>query len=70
MKDNTEDNTKAFFESEDGQKSILQERALKLDKKFQEAQAEKMRSKEEKVWFSHIFPSAVHWGRDRLGQQD
>ena len=49
MKDNTEDNTKAFFESEDGQKSILQERALKLDKKFQEAQAEKMRSKEEKV---------------------
>ena len=39
---------KVFLKSEDGQKLILQERALTLDSKLYEAQAEKMKSKEEK----------------------
>ena len=49
MRDNTKDNTKAFLESEDGQKLILQERGLTLDSKLYGAQAERMRSKEENL---------------------
>ena len=40
MKDNTQDNTKVFLKSEDGQKLILQKGALTLDRKLYEAQAE------------------------------
>ena len=47
MRDNTTDNTKAFLESEDGQKLSLQERGLTLESKFYGAQTERMRSKEE-----------------------
>ena len=52
MKDNTKDNKWAILESEEeDQKLFLQERALTLDSKLYEAQAEKMRSKEEKFNF-------------------
>ena len=52
---NMKDNTKAFFESEDGQKLILQERALRLDSRLFEALTEKMRSKEEKFVLRRSF---------------
>ena len=55
MKGNEEDNTRAFLESEDGQKLILQERSLSLDRKLYEAQAEKMKSKDEKFNFRRSF---------------
>ena len=55
MKGNEEDNTRAFLESEHGQKLILQERSLSLDRKIYEAQAEKMKSKDEKFNLRRSF---------------
>ena len=55
MKGNKGDNTRAFLESEDGQKLILQERSLSLDRKLYEAQAEKMKPKDEKLNFRRSF---------------
>ena len=55
MKGNEEDNTRAFLESEDGQKLILQERSLSLERKLYEAQAEKMKSKDEKFSLRRSF---------------
>ena len=58
MKDNTQDNTKVFLKSEDGQKLILQKSALTLDRKLYEAQAEKMKSEEQ-----NSSPSDQPWPR-------
>ena len=55
MKSVTKDNTKAFLDSEEGQKLILQEQSLELDTKLYQAQAEKMRSQEEKSSFRRAF---------------
>ena len=44
-KDQTKDNTKEFLESEEGQKLLLQETSLKLDRKLFHDQAQKMGSK-------------------------
>ena len=55
MKSVTSDNTKAFLESEEGQKLFLQEQSLTLDSKLYEAQAEKMRSQEEKFNLRRSF---------------
>lgn len=61
------DNTKAFLESEDGQKLILQERALLLDSKLCEAQAEKMRSEEEKLSSPRSFRELFIGAETSLG---
>ena len=55
MKSVIKDNTKAFLDSEEGQKLILQEQSLELDIKLYQAQAEKMRSQEEKSSFRRAF---------------
>ena len=55
MKSVIKDNTKAFLDSEEGQELILQEQSLKLDIKLYQAQAEKMRSQEEKSSFRRAF---------------
>ena len=55
LKSVTPDNAKAFLDSEEGQKSILQEQSLELDSKLYQAQAEKMRSQEERSSFRRTF---------------
>ena len=49
------DSTKAFLDSEEGRKLILQEQSLELDSKLYQTQAEKMRSQEEKSSFRRSF---------------
>ena len=55
MKGRTEDNTKAFVESEFGQTLLLQEESLKLDSRVYQAQAEKMGCKEENLHLHRSF---------------
>ena len=59
MRDNTKEVTKAFLESEDGQKLIL-------DSKFYGAQAERVRSKEENL-DQKKFPKAPDTYRKSRG---
>ena len=55
MKSVIKDNTKAFLDSEEGQRLILQEQSLDLDIKLYQAQAERMESQEEKSSFRRAF---------------
>ena len=67
MKDNTQDNTKVFLKSEDGQKLILRKSALTLDRKLYEAQAEKMKSEEQNFSSEFFFkdPDTCRKGKER-----
>ncbi|KAM0798580.1 hypothetical protein BDR22DRAFT_858948 [Usnea florida] len=55
MKSVTKDNTKAFLDSEEGQKLMLQEQSLELDSKLYQTQAGKMRSQDEKFSLRRSF---------------
>ena len=55
MKKVTKDNTKAFLDSEEGQKLMLQEYSLELDSKLYQTQAEKMRCQDEKFSLRRSF---------------
>ena len=71
MKDDTEDNKWAILErEEEDRKLILQERSLRLDSKLYEAQAEKMRSKEERFNFRRSHLQLYIGGEYGLGSKN
>ena len=61
------DNTKAFIESEEGQNLVLHENSLKLDMKLYDAQAEKMKPKDEKFKFRRSFMELFMGAETGLG---